>query len=250
MSTQPSFLNLDNKHRLAYHLSEGKTPTVIFLGGFKSDMQGGKALALEAFCQQRGQRFIRFDYSGHGQSYGKFTDGTIGSWKNDALTILDTLGGEKNILVGSSMGGWIALLLALARPEKISGLITIAAAPDFTERRIWQQSGEEARKELMEKGIYHAPSCYGEEPYPITRKLVEEGRNHLLMGGTIDVRVPVRLLHGRLDPDVPWQTSAELMEKLASDDVELHVIKNAGHRLSEPNNLQLLCKTLEELLSR
>ncbi len=250
MSTQPSFLNLSINHRLAYHLSEGKTPTVIFLGGFKSDMQGGKALALEAFCQQRGQRFIRFDYSGHGQSSGKFTDGTIGSWKNDALTILDTLGGEKNILVGSSMGGWIALLLALARPEKISGLITIAAAPDFTERRIWQQSGEEARKELMEKGIYHAPSCYGEEPYPITRQLVEEGRNHLLMGGTIDVRVPVRLLHGRLDPDVPWQTSAELMEKLASDDVELHVIKNAGHRLSEPNNLQLLCKTLEELLSR
>ncbi len=244
-----SFLELPDQNKIAYHLSEGKTPTVIFLGGFKSDMQGGKALALEAFCQQRGQRFIRFDYSGHGQSSGKFTDGTIGSWKKDALTILDTLGGEKNILVGSSMGGWIALLLALARPEKISGLITIAAAPDFTERRIWQQSGEEARKELMEKGIYHAPSCYGEEPYPITRQLVEEGRNHLLMGGRINVRVPVRLLHGRLDPDVPWQTSAELMEKLASDDVELHVIKNAGHRLSEPNNLQLLCKTLEELLS-
>jgi pimeloyl-ACP methyl ester carboxylesterase len=247
---QPSFLSLTSKHQLAYHLSEGKTPTVIFFGGFKSDMQGGKALALEAFCKVRGQRFIRFDYSGHGQSSGKFTDGTIGSWKEDALTVLDQLGTEKNILIGSSMGGWIALLIALARPEKVSGIITIAAAPDFTERRIWEQSSDEARRQLMEEGIYHAPSCYGEDPYPITRQLVEEGRHHLIMNSAIDVRVPVRLLHGRLDPDVPWQTSAELMEKLASDDVELHVIKNAGHRLSEPNNLQLLCKTLEELLSR
>jgi pimeloyl-ACP methyl ester carboxylesterase len=250
MSMQPSFLETPSRRRLAYHLHEGNAPCVLFLGGFKSDMQGGKALALEAFCKARGQRFIRFDYSGHGQSSGQFTEGTIGAWKDDALAVLDALGSAQNLLVGSSMGGWLALLLALARPGKIAGIVTIAAAPDFTERRIWQASSEEARRQLMQEGIYYAPSCYGEEPYPITRALVEEGRKHLLLGGAIDVRLPVRLLHGRLDDDVPWQTSAELMEKLASDDVELHVVKGAVHRMSEPNNLQLLCDTLEGLLSR
>ncbi len=247
---QPSFLHLGNDRKLAHHVHEGKSPCVIFHGGFKSDMEGGKALAVEAFCKERGQRFIRFDYTGHGQSSGTFTDGTIGSWKQDALDIIDQLGGEKNILIGSSMGAWISLLVALERKEKVDGLITIAAAPDFTERRIWKPAPEEKRRELMEKGVYYEPSCYGDEPYPITRALVEDGRNHLLMDSSIPLDIPVRLLHGMVDEDVSWQTSQEILEKLSSDDVEWKLIKNAGHRLSEPEQLRLLCQTLENLLDR
>lgn len=245
---QPSFLKLSDNKQLAYHLHEGNEPTVIFLGGFKSDMEGGKALALEAFCKERGQRFIRFDYSGHGQSSGQFTDGTISSWKDDALAIIDQLGSKNSILIGSSMGAWIALLVALERKEKVSGLITIAAAPDFTERRIWQTASKEKREELVREGIYHEPSCYDDEPYPITLTLIEDGRKHLLMNSPIELDIPVRLIQGMMDDDVPWQTSQELLEGITSEDVELYLFKNAGHRLSEPEQLQLLCQTLGNML--
>ncbi len=190
---KPSFLNLTSNHQLAYHLSEGKTPTVMFLGGFKSDMQGGKALALEAFCKARGQRFIRFDYSGHGQSSGKFIEGTIGSWKNDALAILRQLGSEKNILIGSSMGGWIALLLAARRKVPVRALIGIAPAPDFTEDLMWAEFPPAVREAIMRDGVWHRPSEYG-APYPITRALIEDGRNQLLLRAPIVLDCPLRIL--------------------------------------------------------
>jgi len=246
---QPSFLSLSGNRRIAYHLSEGKLPCVIFMGGFKSDMQGGKAMALEAFCKARKQRFLRFDYTGHGESSGRFEDGTIGSWKQDALEVIQTLAADKNILVGSSMGAWLALLVARELGDKIRGLVTVAAAADFTERCIWQRLSENDRKKLMEEGVYHAPSCYGNDPYPITRVLVEEGRNHLLLDAPIALDIPVRMLHGMRDADVPWQTSQTILEILHSDDVELHLIKNGCHRLSEPDQLALMCHMVSGLLS-
>jgi pimeloyl-ACP methyl ester carboxylesterase len=241
-----SFLEINQK-RLAYCLTEGTSPGVVFLTGFKSDMTGSKAMALEAFCQKRGQRFLRFDYTGHGQSSGNFRDGTIGSWKQDALDVLDHLAEGKNIIVGSSMGAWIALLVALERKDKVTSLAGISSAPDFTERMIWNAIDDKHKKQLMEEGVIYAPSCYGEEPYPITRQLVEEGRKHLLLDGKIHVDVPVMLLHGMKDEDVPWQTSVKLMECLSSKDVGLELIKDGNHRLSEPKNLQLLCWTIEKL---
>jgi pimeloyl-ACP methyl ester carboxylesterase len=245
---QPTFLECSDGRRIAYHLSEGQSPCVLFLGGFKSNMYGGKAEILEAYCCRRGQRFIRFDYTGHGQSSGAFADGTIGGWKQDALTVFDRLGSSQNILVGSSMGAWIALLVALERKERVSGLVTIAAAADFTERCIWQRLPQKERSELMEKGIYLAPSCYGEEPYPITRQLIEEARTHLLLGKDIPLTMPVRLLHGMQDEDVPWTISQEIMNRLATRDADLLLIKDGGHRLSEPDQLHKICKALESIL--
>lgn len=218
------------------------------MGGFKSDMQGAKALALEEYCKKRGQRFIRFDYTGHGESSGKFEEGTIGRWKQDALDVADRLGAENNILVGSSMGAWIALLVALERKEKVASMITIAAAPDFTERQLWQQLGTKERNQLAEQGVFYAPSCYGQEPYPITRALIEDGRRHMLLNSPIDIGIPVRLLHGMKDEDVPWHISIEILERLTGSDVALHLVKDAGHRMSEPAQLELMCKTLENLL--
>lgn len=231
-------------------MSEGRLPGVVFCGGFKSDMAGSKALTLEAWCQKRGQRFVRFDYTGHGQSSGRFEEGTIGAWKRDALTILDDIATGDNVLVGSSMGGWIMLLAALERKERVRGLVGIASAPDFTERLIWEEMHAEQRAEIEKNGVVYLPSCYGEEPYPITRRLIEEGRSHLLLQGSIDLPVPVRLLHGTKDEDVPWQVSHTLMERLTSPDAMLRLVKDAGHRLSGPDQLIMLCEALEEVLAR
>lgn len=241
-------LRLSPTRHIAYHLSEGKNPCVIFMGGFKSDMTGSKALALEAYCQTHGQRFVRFDYTGHGQSSGAFIDGTIGEWAQDALAVADALGGDEFILIGSSMGAWISLLTALACPDKVKAFIGIASAPDFTEKLIWEQLDEAQKKGLTESGVFYAPSCYGEDPYPITQKLIEDGRKHLLMDAPISLTCPVRLLHGDKDADVPWQHSVKLMELLASSDVQLRLVKDGDHRLSSPDHLQLLCNTLEEFL--
>jgi pimeloyl-ACP methyl ester carboxylesterase len=241
-----SFLEINQK-RIAYCLTEGTLPGVVFLTGFKSDMTGSKAMALETFCQKRGQRFLRFDYTGHGQSSGNFRAGTIDGWKEDALDVIDRLTGGKNIIVGSSMGAWIALLVALERKDKVAALVGISSAPDFTERMIWNVIDDKQKKQLLEEGVIYAPSCYGEEPYPITRQLIEEGRKHLLLDSKIDVDVPVRLLHGTKDEDVPWQTSVKLMERLSSQDVVLHLVKDGNHRLSEQGHLELLCSTIENL---
>ncbi len=244
---QHSFLESDNNNRIAYILNDGKAPFVIFFGGFKSDMTGTKAVALEKYCKEQGQGFIRFDYSGHGQSSGLFKEGTIGTWKNDALAIIDNLGADKNIFVGSSMGAWIAMLCALERPKKIHGLVGVASAPDFTEKLIWEKLNDAQKAELHKNGVYYAPSCYGEEPYPIMMTLIKSARNHLLLDKEIEIDVPVRLLHGTDDEDVPWQVSAQIMEKITSKNAMLTLIKGGNHRLSEPSQLNMLCEAVKTL---
>lgn len=244
---QQSFLELPNNKKIAYVLSEGKLPCVIFMGGFKSDMTGTKATALEANCKARGQMFIRFDYTGHGQSSGKFIDGTIGDWKDDALAVIDRLGERKNILVGSSMGAWIALLCARERPEKLAGFVGVASAPDFTEKLIWEKLSSEQQEKMQREGVYHAPSCYGEEPYPITMQLIEEARTHLLLEKNIRLDVPVRLLHGTADADVPQQISETLLQRISSKNKILTLIEGGDHRLSEPQHLDMMCNAVKTL---
>jgi pimeloyl-ACP methyl ester carboxylesterase len=234
---------------LAWARQEGKSPTVVFLPGFRSDMTGDKATALAAFCAARGQAMLRFDYSGHGASGGRFEDGTIGRWTEDALAVIDRLSAGKFLLVGSSMGGWIALLAALARPARVAALVGIAAAPDFTETLIWQSLSFEHRAALMRDGVLHAPSQYG-EPYPITRALIEDGRTHLLLDGPIAIDCPVRLLHGQRDVDVPWEIALRVAEQVTSQDVEVVVVKDGHHRLSRAQDISVLCRTLAPLLGQ
>jgi pimeloyl-ACP methyl ester carboxylesterase len=240
-------LDRGNGVELAWAREEGRGPTVVFLAGFRSDMTGEKASALAAFCAARGQAMLRFDYSGHGASGGRFEDGTIGRWTEDALMMIDRQTSGKLLFVGSSMGGWIALLAALARPDRIAGLIGIAAAPDFTEALMWRAMDPGQRATLMRDGVLQVPSLYG-EPYPITRALIEEGRNHLLLGRTVGLDCPVRLLHGQRDPDVPWETSLRLAERLDGTDVQVILVKDGDHRLSRPRDLTLLRRTLAALL--
>jgi pimeloyl-ACP methyl ester carboxylesterase len=234
---------------IAYRRRRGKGPTVVFLGGFASDMTGIKAEALSAWCGGRGVGFLRFDYRGHGESDGRFEDGTIGLWADDALAAIDGLTKGKLVLVGSSMGGWIALLAALARPGRVAGLVGIAAAPDFTEDLIWHELEEPARLALETEGVLWEKSDYDERPVAITRALIDDGRRHLLLRGEIAVSCPVRLVHGQRDPDVPWQRTLLLAEKLASADVRVTLVKDGDHRLSREQDLALLTATVGELLA-
>jgi pimeloyl-ACP methyl ester carboxylesterase len=245
----PQYLDAGPGVSIAYHRLAGKSPGVMFLGGFMSDMTGAKALTLEAFCRERGQAFLRFDYRGHGGSSGKFEESTIGDWADDALAAFDRLTHGPQILVGSSMGGWIALLTALRRTERLAGLVGIAAAPDFTEDLIWATMPPEKREALQRDGIVREPSAYSETPYGITMELIREGRKHLLLRGPIALTCPVRLLHGMLDPEVPWQRSLRLADKLTTPDVRVHLIKDGDHRLSRDADLALLTRTVEGLLS-
>ncbi|WP_421993947.1 alpha/beta hydrolase [Roseococcus sp.] len=232
---------------LAYRALAGKGPGVVFLGGFHSDMTGSKAAYLAEWCATRGRAFLRFDYSGHGTSGGRFEDGTIGKWTADAAAVLEELTQGPQILIGSSMGGWIALLLALRHPDRVAGLIGIAAAPDFTEELMWSEFPATVRDQIEREGAWMRPSEYG-DAYPITRALIEDGRNHLVLGGPIALHHPVRLLHGQDDPDVPWQHSLRLAERIAGRDVEVTLIKSGDHRLSTPEDLALLGRTLGALL--
>jgi pimeloyl-ACP methyl ester carboxylesterase len=234
---------------LAWERLSGAGPTIVFLPGFRSDMNGEKALALREYCNARGQAIVRFDYSGHGASGGEFTDGTIGRWTEDTLHVIDRLTTGDVILVGSSMGGWIALLAALARPERITGLIGIAAAPDFTEALMWEAMSFAERETLMRHGVIEIPNAYG-PPTPITRELIEEGRDHLLLSSCIDLPCPVRLLQGQFDPDVPWEMALRLADAIDGPDVQVTLIKDGDHRLSRPADLALLRGTLETLLSQ
>lgn len=218
----------------------------MFLGGFMSDMTGTKAVALEADARARGRAFTRFDYRGHGLSEGRFADGTIGGWADDAIQVLDRVADGPQVLVGSSMGGWLMLLAALARPDRVRGLVGIAPAPDFV-RGMWDGFPEQVKAELRASGEYRRPSQYSEEPYVITMRLIEEGRNHLLMDAAIPIRCPVRLLHGQQDPDVPWRVSLELAERLESTDVTVQLAKSGDHRLSEPADIARLLHTVEDL---
>ena len=248
-TTAPEILDATDGVSIAYHRIRGKSPGVVFMGGFMSDMTGIKATTLEAFCRARGQAFLRFDYRGHGASSGGFEDGTIGRWSQDALAAFDRLTDGPQIVVGSSMGGWIALLTALKRPERMAGLVGIAAAPDFTEDLIWAGLAPEKRERLARDGVIREPSEYSDKPYGFTMALIEDGRRHLLLrGGPLAVTCPVRLLHGMRDPDVPWQRSLRLSEKLAGADVRVVLVKDGDHRLSREQDLALLCKTVEELL--
>jgi pimeloyl-ACP methyl ester carboxylesterase len=215
-------------------------PGVVFLGGFMSDMTGTKAEWLEGFTHNAGLLYLRFDYSGHGASEGTFTDGTIGGWLGDVLDVLDRLTEGPQVLVGSSMGGWLALLAALKRPERVCGIVGIAAAPDFTEDLIHSELSDDERAALMRDGIIYQPSAYGEAPTPITRALVEEAQAHLLLGGPIAVRCPIHLLHGLADPDVPWRTAIRILERVESTAAAATLIKDGDHRLSRPEDLERL----------
>lgn len=236
-----------NGYSIAYEALEGDAPGVLFLTGFKSDMSGQKAEALYVHCKATGRAFIRFDYGGHGASGGVFEEGTIGSWLADSLQVFDMLTQGKMILVGSSMGGWIALLLSLLRLQRIAGIIGIAAAPDFTERLIWNTASSEQKNQLMCDGFFPIPDCYGGTPYPITRRLIEEGRQHLLLDAPINIPCPVYLLHGTKDEDVPLEIAQALVARLPN--VKLTVVQDGGHRLSEPEHLRLLTHTLDNLIS-
>jgi pimeloyl-ACP methyl ester carboxylesterase len=246
---RPSFFSHPEPHapRIAYRRIRGKSPGIVFCTGFMSDMTGSKALAVEEWARRRGQACLRFDYRGHGESEGNFADGTIGLWKEDALGVFDAQTEGPQIVIGSSMGGWIALLLALARPTRVSGLIGIAAAPDFTEDLIWAKLPPPLRAKLETDGFFQEPSAYGETPYTITRALIEDGRRHLLLRGPIAFTGKVRLLHGMLDPDVPWQWSPKIAEKLAGADTRVTLIKDGDHRLSREQDLKLLTDALDEL---
>jgi len=234
---------------LAWARQPGTSPTVVFLPGFRSDMTGDKATALAAFCGERGQALLRFDYSGHGASGGRFEDGTIGGWTDDALAVIDRLTEGPLVLVGASMGGWIALLAAIARPDRVAALIGIAAAPDFTEALIWQAMSFEQRATLMRNGILEQPSRYG-DPDPITRALIEDGRTRLLLNAPIALDCPVRLLHGQDDPDVPWEMALRIAEQVTSRDVQVMLVKDGDHRLSRPQDLALLRRTLAPFLGQ
>ncbi len=245
--TGPLRLDRGDGLHLAVRPLTGRDPTVVFLPGFRSDMNGDKAAYLAELCVARGQALLRFDYAGHGASEGAFEHGTITSWTADALTVIDRLTAGPVILVGSSMGGWIALLAALARPTRVAALIGIAAAPDFTERLMWDAMAPPERARLLADGILHIPSQYG-PPTPVTRALIEDGRTHLLLDAPIPLACPVRLLHGQADPDVPWELSLRLAARLTGADVRVTLVKDGDHRLSRPADLALLAETLLPLL--
>ncbi|HEY4250589.1 MAG TPA: alpha/beta hydrolase [Roseomonas sp.] len=234
---------------LAWRRSAGRGPGVVFLGGFRSDMAGTKAEALAECCAARGTPFLRLDYSGHGASGGRFEAGCIGDWAEDAAFLLERLTEGPQILVGSSMGGWIALLLARRFPARLHALIGIAPAPDFTRALMWPEFSEGQRAALLRDGMILRPSDYG-DPYPITRRLIEDGDRHLLLDAGIALAAPVRILQGMLDPDVPWRHALRLVDAIQGEDVRLTLIKDGDHRLSRPQDLVLLERTLAEFLQR
>jgi pimeloyl-ACP methyl ester carboxylesterase len=234
---------------LAWVRQEGTGPTIVFLPGFRSNMTGDKASGLAAFAAARGNAMLRFDYSGHGASGGDFLHGTIGIWVADALTAIDRLTTGDLLLVGSSMGGWIALLTALARPERVKALVGIAAAPDFTERLMWDSMAPAERARLVRDGVLHIPSQYG-EPTPITLRLIEDGRDRLVLNAPIPFAGKLRLLHGQADPDVPWELALRIAERATTDNVEITLVKDGDHRLSRPRDLALLYRTVGALLEQ
>ncbi len=243
----PLYLEKPDGARLAYHKLDGRGPTIVFLGGFMSDMTGTKALTLEALARERGQAFLRLDYQGHGQSSGKFEDGSIGIWLSDALTLIDRVTDGPLVLVGSSMGGWIMLQAALQRPERLAGLVGIAAAPDFTEDLMWATFSDEIKQTLQRDGVYYEPSEYSDEPYTITMKLIEDGRDHLVMREKMPITGPVRLLHGMRDESVPYELSLRIAENVESEDVQIRFVKDGDHRLSTDRDLEILSQTVAAL---
>ena len=244
----PKYLETAEGRRIAYFKHDGKSPTVVFLSGFKSDMEGSKALYLEDWATRNGQSYLRFDYSGHGQSSGVFTDGSIGEWTDDSEAALEALTQGPLVLIGSSMGGWISLLLAKRVPVRIVGLLTIAAAPDFTHDSMWPSLSEKQQDEIMTKGVTLLPSEYG-DPYPITRKLIEDGKNHLVLQEPLKVSFPVRMLQGSLDNSVTRGTALKLFDHFEAGDLQLNFIKGGDHSLSSLGCLEIIKTHLEDLLN-
>ena len=244
----PKFLDTPQGRRIAYHLSPGAGPGVVFLGGFKSDMEGTKALYLEEWSRARGRAFLRFDYSGHGQSSGNFEDGAIGDWAQDAMAAITALTDGPQVLVGSSMGGWIAALVLRQMPEKLAGLVGIAAAPDFTEDSMWAGFDAAQRAALEQDGIVYLPSDY-DAPYPISKRLIEEARRQLVLRSPLRADVPVRLLQGTEDADVSQQVALRFLAHLDGEDIALTLVKGADHRFSEPRYLARIADAVTEVLA-
>lgn len=238
-----------NGRRIAYERTAGKGPGVVFLGGFRSDMTGTKAQALEDWAKRTGRAFLRFDYSGHGASSEDFLDGCIGDWANDAKAAITHLTEGPQVLVGSSMGGWISLLVARAMPERLAGLVTIAAAPDFTEDSMWAGFSAADRDQLLQKGRVELPSEYSEGPYVITRKLIEDGREHLVLRAPLVLPFPVRFLQGTADVDVDQSVAHRLLAHAEGPDMRLTLVKGADHRFSNPECLALIEQSVEEVLA-
>jgi pimeloyl-ACP methyl ester carboxylesterase len=243
----PAILTRDDGATIAYRRRTGTGPGIVFLGGFMSDMNGTKATFLDGYAARRGRAYLRFDAFGHGASSGNFDDATVGRWRADAVAVLDALTDGPQILVGSSLGGWIMLLTALDRPARVAALVGIAAAPDATEALMWQSFPPEIQARIMRDGYADMPSQYGGTPYRFTRKLIEDGRKHLVMSAALPLQCPVRLLHGMQDPDVPWRTSLDLALHLSAGDAEVTLVKDGDHRLSRPHDLDLLARTLDSL---
>jgi len=255
-ASDPAFIEVGRAEavrRIAVCARSGAAPGLFWLGGFNSDMKGTKALALDAWAAEHGRACVRFDYSGHGESGGKFIDGTIGRWLEESLAVFEQSCRGPQVVIGSSMGGWMALLLARevakrAKDASLAGLVLIAPAPDFTQELMWKGFSPEIRREIEEKGVWMRPSQYGDgSPYPITRALIEEGRNHLLLGSSIEVGCPVRILQGAKDPDVPWQHAFALVHRLPADDVVLTMIQDGDHRLSRPQDIARLLAAVAEI---
>ncbi|MFI4956229.1 MAG: alpha/beta hydrolase [Gammaproteobacteria bacterium] len=240
-----TYLTDGHGNKLAYCKTEGEGPGVVFLGGFCSDMSGTKATYLEACCRAWGRAFVRFDYYGHGKSDGEVVKGTMGRWLSDALQVIGELTTGPQILVGSSMGGWLMLLAALARPDRVHGLVGIAAAPDFTED--FSRLSDDHRDSLAKTGVCYIPSGIEGRPYPISAELIAEAKHHYLLHGDIAIHCPIRLLQGMKDADVPWKKAIRIAERVASNDVSITLIKDGDHRLSSPSQLQLLAQTIESL---
>ena len=251
----PHFIEVgraNKTRRIAVRARAGGSPGLFWLGGFKSDMRGTKALALEAWAEMRNRACVRFDYSGHGESGGDFVDGTIGRWLEESVAVFERFCEGPQVVIGSSMGGWMALLLAreiAARPASrasLAGLVLIAPAPDFTEELMWKGFSLKVRQEIETRGMWLRPSEYG-DPYPITRNLIEEGRKHLLLGSAIEVGCPIRILQGARDPDVPWRHAFALVHRLPADDVVLTMIQDGDHRLSRPQDIARIIAAVAEI---
>jgi hypothetical protein len=256
----PNFLETGderNRRRIAFRRrfpgdgGNGR-PGVVWLGGFKSDMLSTKAQRIDDWAAARGRAFLRFDYGGHGESEGLFEEGTIGQWAQESLALIRAHTEGPQILVGSSMGGWISLLvareLALAgEADRLAGMVLIAPAVDFTQALIWAQLPEAARADIMERGFWLRPTAYGPEAYPITRALIEDGRRHLLLGGVVRSHCPVHILQGMQDPDVPWEHAMTLVHHLAGDPVSLTLIKDANHRQSREEDIVRLLGAVEAM---
>jgi pimeloyl-ACP methyl ester carboxylesterase len=245
----PRHLELADGSRLAYRALPGESPTVVFLGGFTSDMTGTKATALAEHCRRQGRAFVRFDYFGHGASSGRFEDAALGRWVGDALAVIDRVVRGPVVLVGSSMGGWLMVLAALARPDRVVGLVGVASAPDFTEELIAPRLDGAAREALRTDGVTLIPNPYGPEPTPVTKRFLEEARQHLVLGYPLALRCPVRLLHGLADQEVPWGLSLRLAQAIEGEDVTLTLVKGGDHRLSDAADLSRLTAALQEVLA-